>query len=94
MTYTKERVLELAKIARIFVSEAEAEALAEDLESLHAFAEILQNQPDRADPFWGAVTLSQLREDEVGECLDREEALANAPSADKGAFLVPRVIES
>ena len=93
MTYNKEYVLELAKIARIAITENEAEALVADLESLHGFAEILQNQPDRADSFWGAVSLSQLRNDEVGECLSQADALANAPVAENGAFVVPRVIE-
>jgi aspartyl-tRNA(Asn)/glutamyl-tRNA(Gln) amidotransferase subunit C len=93
MTYNKEYVLELAKIARIAITEDEAEALVGELESLHGFAEILQNQPDRADPFWGAVSLSQLRDDEVGECLSQADALANAPVAENGAFVVPRVIE-
>jgi aspartyl-tRNA(Asn)/glutamyl-tRNA(Gln) amidotransferase subunit C len=35
-----------------------------------------------------------FREDEPGECLSQEEALANAPEAEDGRFKVPRIIEA
>jgi len=34
-----------------------------------------------------------MRADELGECLDRELALANAPESDGTFFKVPKVIE-
>ena len=34
-----------------------------------------------------------LRDDELGECLDRRLALANAPDSDGTFFKVPKVIE-
>ncbi len=35
-----------------------------------------------------------MREDVPGECLPRDEALANAPEAEDGFFVVPPVIEA
>jgi Asp-tRNA(Asn)/Glu-tRNA(Gln) amidotransferase C subunit len=34
-----------------------------------------------------------FREDEVGPCLEREAALANAPREAQGLFIVTKVIE-
>jgi aspartyl-tRNA(Asn)/glutamyl-tRNA(Gln) amidotransferase subunit C len=33
------------------------------------------------------------RDDTVGECLDREEALSTAPEVEQDRFRVPRIIE-
>ena len=35
----------------------------------------------------------RLREDAAGEAIDREANMRNAPAAERGLFLVPKVIE-
>ena len=40
------------------------------------------------------VERSPLREDEIGECLEPEELLRNAPQAEENQFRVPPVLDN
>lgn len=96
MKYTKERIYALAKIARIAVTEEEAERFCLELDEMRKFADVLQNAPqetDREDPFLDAVGKDSLRPDRLGSSLTREEALSAAPASRDGYFFVPRVLE-
>lgn len=96
MKYTKERIYELARIARIAVTDEEAERFCRDLNEMRQYADVLQNAPqetDREDPFWDAVSMEALRPDHTEASLPKEEALAAAPVSRDGYFLVPRVLE-
>jgi aspartyl-tRNA(Asn)/glutamyl-tRNA(Gln) amidotransferase subunit C len=87
-------VRRIADLARLHVTDHEAEALAHDLarivESIDALAEV--ELPENAESLTYFDT-DVHREDRPGECLDRAAALANAPEADGEYFLVPHVLE-
>ncbi|ADJ15043.1 Asp-tRNA(Asn)/Glu-tRNA(Gln) amidotransferase subunit GatC [Halalkalicoccus jeotgali] len=83
-----EEVRHVAALARVDLDEAEVEAFAEQFgEILDAF-ETLDEVPEveREDDLENV-----MREDEVRESLDREEALRNAPESEDGYFKGPSV---
>lgn len=87
----------LAKLARLSPSPEQSERLQGDLQGILSMIEKLDEldlknvQPLR----YVTGQENDLRPDAVGEHIDREEALKNAPDADHegGFFRVPRVIE-
>lgn len=85
-------VRQVARLARLELSEAEASRFDEQLGAILDYMEEL-GELDTSDvspmshPNFIATT---WREDEVGEGLSRREALANAPEQDGVAFVVPR----
>ena len=96
MKYSAERIRELARVARISLSDDEVEELRGGLGALHAFAEILEKFPpvdaSAEDPLADPVSLSALRADVCGECLLKEELPAIELVAE-GYFRVPRAVE-
>ncbi|MBE7021758.1 MAG: Asp-tRNA(Asn)/Glu-tRNA(Gln) amidotransferase subunit GatC [Ruminococcaceae bacterium] len=95
MKISKEEVLHVAKLARLKLSDAEAEALSKDMESIIGFANKL-NELDTEGivPTAHAIPMSNaFREDVVKPSYDREEMLKNAPSAEDGGYTVPKVVE-
>jgi aspartyl-tRNA(Asn)/glutamyl-tRNA(Gln) amidotransferase subunit C len=85
----------IADLARLSVSDAEADRLAGELEAILAYAEQLagldtQGVPPTAHP---VELATPLRADVPEPPLDPERALANAPQRDGFAFVVPRVID-
>ncbi len=94
MIYTIERIRALADISHIALADGEAERLQRELNGMHALAETLQGTPleeEMPDPFSGAVSLSALREDTVGDCLSTE-ALLPADEHGNRYFTVPRTV--
>ena len=87
----------LAKLARLSPTPAQSEHLREDLNKILGMVAKLDEldlatvQPLR----YVTGQENDLRPDKVGDHLDREQALNNAPDADHdgGFFRVPRVIE-
>jgi aspartyl-tRNA(Asn)/glutamyl-tRNA(Gln) amidotransferase subunit C len=95
MTVTKDTVAHYAKLASLHFSEDETEALAGQLESILGYVQKI-SELDLSDV--DATTRVQLgpvavRADVVGKSLGQERALANAPDAESGHFLVPKVIK-
>lgn len=90
---TKE-VHRLAKLARIGVTEAEAEHLAAELEQIVGFVEQLQavdiTGTKPTDQVTGLVDV--WREDEVRPSMPREQLLQNAPAQKDGYIVVKRVL--
>ena len=85
----------VARLARLALTDAEIERMREQLNGILAYIEKL-NELDTSDvePTSHAVPLvNVMRDDEVGPCLSREEALANAPDRAGEFFRVPRIIE-
>ncbi len=83
-------VREIAGLARLRLSDAEASSMASDLNEILDFVDVLGEAPEplvEARPATG-----ELRPDEPGETLTREEALANAPASDGALFAVPRFL--
>ena len=88
-------VRHIAKLARIAVTDAEAEALVPELNNILKWVEQLQEVDVEGVEPMTAVIANQLRlrEDVVNDGGARDAVLANAPVAEHGFFAVPKVIE-
>jgi aspartyl-tRNA(Asn)/glutamyl-tRNA(Gln) amidotransferase subunit C len=90
----REDVAKVAQLARLRLSEEELDTftsqLAQILEHANDIAALqLGDVPATAHPF---NLINVVREDVVGECLDRDEVLSMAPDVQDGRFAVPRII--
>ena len=95
MAIDKATVLRIAKLARIDVADEATDGLAEELNAILAWVEQLSEvDTEGVEPMTSvvAVTLPQ-REDVAGAVAPREDLLADAPEAEDGFFVVPKVIE-
>lgn len=95
MPVDKETVKRVAHLARIAVSDAEAEALQTDLNAILGFVEQL-NEVDIAgvEPMTSAIGMSmKMRADTVTEGDQAERIVANAPAGTDHFFVVPKVVE-
>jgi aspartyl-tRNA(Asn)/glutamyl-tRNA(Gln) amidotransferase subunit C len=95
MKLSREEVLHIARLARVALTEAEITRLSEQLSSILANFEVLQ-QVDTTDvpPTAQSVALqSVMREDEVVPSLPQEDILANAPRREGDCFRVRAVLE-
>lgn len=95
MEITKQEVEKVAKLARLYVSEAEKEAFAKQLSQILTHVEKL-NQYDTKGVEPTSTVLGQVnvfREDVVRPSLPVEKALANAPAHEADGFCVPKIIE-
>jgi len=94
MALTPETVRQVARLARLTLSEAEVELLTRQLNDILKYVEKL-NELDTTDipPMAHVLELNNaLREDEVTGSLPLEEALANAPDRQRHSFAVPKII--
>jgi aspartyl-tRNA(Asn)/glutamyl-tRNA(Gln) amidotransferase subunit C len=88
-------VKKVARLARIRVDEDKLGPLAAELSGILAWIEQLNEvDTDGVAPLASteAVTLP-MREDVVTDGGDASKILANAPKADRGFFVVPKVVE-
>jgi len=95
MSVDTSTVRHIARLARIAVSDAEVAALAPELSNILGWIEQLQEVGVAGVAPMTAVIPNQLRlrEDVVDDGGKRDDVLANAPVADHGFFVVPKVIE-
>jgi aspartyl-tRNA(Asn)/glutamyl-tRNA(Gln) amidotransferase subunit C len=95
MPLNKQDVKKAADLARIAISDDEAEAALPPLEQVFTLIEQMQTQDtDGVEPMAHAQDISsRLREDTVTETNKREALQASAPATEKGLFLVPKVID-
>ena len=95
MSLSLEQVRRVAQLARIEISEAEAEITRGQLNGIFALIEQMQAVDTRGiEPMAHAQDLSQrLRPDEVTETNRRDAYQAVSPEVEAGLFLVPKVIE-
>jgi aspartyl-tRNA(Asn)/glutamyl-tRNA(Gln) amidotransferase subunit C len=91
---SREEVRRIARLARIRVEEAEADALARDLQAVLEYVALLDSLDTAGvEPTVAVIPLATpLRADEPGEPLAPEVAVMNAPAAEGSAFAVPRVL--
>lgn len=95
MSITPEEVLKIANLARLQIKADEVEQYAKDLSSIIGLVEQM-NAVDTKDilPMAHPLDATQrLRKDEVREENQRERFQSVAPAAEKGLYLVPKVIE-
>ncbi|MCF8024372.1 MAG: Asp-tRNA(Asn)/Glu-tRNA(Gln) amidotransferase subunit GatC [Desulfobacteraceae bacterium] len=95
MKITKEQVRHVAELARLDIDEADLDGFARDLGDILEHAESL-GRVDTTDvpPTSHAVEIcNAFREDFITGHLENKDALENAPEAEEGSFVVPRIIE-
>lgn len=88
-------VKKVASLARIAISDADAERLAPELNNILGWVEQLAEVDTSAIQPMTAVIANtlRLRDDVVTDGDKRDAVLANAPQAEHGFFTVPKVIE-
>ncbi|MEE9146635.1 MAG: Asp-tRNA(Asn)/Glu-tRNA(Gln) amidotransferase subunit GatC [Candidatus Tectomicrobia bacterium] len=90
-----EQVEYVARLARLALSEEEKHRFTEQLNSILAYMEQLDEVPTAdVEPTSHVLDLTNVfREDTVCQTLSVEEALSNAPEDAHHYFVVPRVVE-
>ena len=95
MAIDKATVVKVARLARIAVSDDEAEALRGELNAILGFVEQLNEvDVEGVEPMTAVVHMPmKKREDVVTEGDQVEKILANAPLREGPFFAVPKVVE-
>ena len=99
MPFDSDQLRRIAALARIRVDSAELDALGRDMAGILALIDQLQAVDTAGvDPLTHPLSAVEdialsCREDRADEPDRHEAALALAPQAEEGLFLVPRVIE-
>ena len=91
---TQKEVEHVAHLAKLDLTEPEKTLFGEQLSQILTFVEQLQEVSTDGVPLTSSVAdpESFLREDLPREGLSQEEALSNAPEANEGFFVVPKII--
>jgi aspartyl-tRNA(Asn)/glutamyl-tRNA(Gln) amidotransferase subunit C len=92
---TTAEVRRLAKLANLAIPEADLERRARELDAIVGYVDQLsQVATDGVEPIANVAGLhTEGRPDVPGRMFTQAEALANAPSRNEVAFLVPKVVE-
>lgn len=91
---TREEVLHVAKLARLEFTEDEIVKYQKELNEILNYIDML-NEVDTKDI--KALTqvnddVNNLRQDDIKKSLTVQEALCNAPNAEEGTVIVPKVV--
>ncbi|NWG54290.1 MAG: Asp-tRNA(Asn)/Glu-tRNA(Gln) amidotransferase subunit GatC [Hydrogenophilaceae bacterium] len=96
MSIDEKTVRKMARLARIALPEARVQPMVSELNGILAWIEQL-NEVDieGVEPMTSAVegVTLPMREDKVTDGDAPERVLANAPKAEDGFFVVPKVVE-
>jgi len=95
MKITRDEVLYVADLARLDLDEASIDKFAGQIGKILDYVDKLNEiDTEGIRPTSHAISLTNaFREDEQKEHLERDQALANAPQKEEGAFVVPKIIE-
>ncbi len=95
MSIDLQTVKKIASLARISVTEAEAQAMVPELNNILGWVEQLgEVDVTGVEPMTAVIPNTlRLRDDVVTDGNVRDKVLANAPQAEQGFFAVPKVIE-
>ena len=93
---TRDQVERIASLAKLSLSDEEAEKLVAELDSLLEHFETLQEiDTNGIAPTSHPIPLpTPMRDDQLVMAIDPELAVANAPESAGTAFVVPKVIDS
>ncbi len=96
MSLTREEVRHVAMLARLGLDPGEEDFYAEQLSGILTHIDRLQKLDTKAIPATAQVVelRSVMRDDEPRPGLTQEEALANAPAAENGYFVVKAILDS
>jgi aspartyl-tRNA(Asn)/glutamyl-tRNA(Gln) amidotransferase subunit C len=88
-------VKKVASLARIAISDSDAERLAPELNNILGWIEQLgEVDTSNVEPTTAVIPNTlRLREDVVTEGQQRDAVLQNAPQGEHGFFTVPKVVE-
>ncbi|MFT2211801.1 Asp-tRNA(Asn)/Glu-tRNA(Gln) amidotransferase subunit GatC [Rhizobium giardinii] len=88
-------VKRVARLARIAVSEGDAERMTGELNGILGFVEQLSEvNVDGVEPMTSVMPMEmKMRADVVTDGNKAEDIVANAPNEDRNFFLVPKVVE-
>ena len=95
MAIDKDTVIKISKLSRIHVEEEEIKSLSKDLSHIINWIKQLDElDTNNVEPLSGVnIDTLPLRKDEVTEDKNTENILQNAPEANSGFFVVPKVVE-
>lgn len=95
MALTADQVRKIAFLSRIDITEKEVEHFQRKISSILQWVEQLQQVDTRDVPPMSSVEASGLtpREDIVTDGNCQEDILRNAPHAEFGCFVVPKVVD-
>ncbi len=95
MKISSTEVLHVAHLARLSIDETDLAAFSEQLGGILEYVAKLSGiDTSGVTPTAHAVDMANaFRNDKIHQHLQSEEALANAPEADDGLFVVPKIIE-
>jgi len=95
MALSRDDVRHVADLARLEFTDEEEARLAEEMGQILEYAEKLDELDTSGVPPMSHVldVTNVFRDDDVESRIDQDQALAPAPDADDGHFLVPPVIE-
>jgi len=95
MKITREQVENVARLAKLAISEREKELFTRQLGEILTYIEKLKElDTSKVDPTSHVLPIKNIfREDEVRPSLPREEILKNAPDRTEEFFRVPKIIE-
>ena len=93
MKVYKETLKKIAHLARLDLDERKEKEMLKSLSEILTWVEKLNElNTDKIDPLTNmSMEVNVLREDKIGEHLDREKGLLNAPERDATFFKVPKV---
>ncbi|OEH93387.1 Asp-tRNA(Asn)/Glu-tRNA(Gln) amidotransferase subunit GatC [Bacillus solimangrovi] len=91
----KEQVKHVAHLARLAISEEEAEMFTKQLDAIIGYAEQLTElDTDNVEPTTHVLDIKNvLREDEPRKWLSQEDVMKNAPDSANGQIRVPSILE-
>jgi aspartyl-tRNA(Asn)/glutamyl-tRNA(Gln) amidotransferase subunit C len=95
MNIDRETLRKIAHLARLDFKEEDEESMIKDLTEILDWVEQLNEvDTENVEPLTNmSHEINMLRDDAVGEHLDHERALKNAPKKDDDYFRVPKVIK-
>lgn len=96
MKITREEVRRIAALARLSLSDGEADAFTGQLDAILRYVDQLRDLDTSGVEPTAQVgaQVTPMREDEPRPSLSPEAALANAPRTAGGAFVVPKTVET
>lgn len=95
MSLDKKDVEKVARLARLKITDEEAEKYGAQLSNIINFVEQLgEVNTDNVEPLASVVDITlRLRDDEITDGGIQDDVLANAPESLEGFFVVPKVVE-
>ncbi len=95
MSVDVQRVKEVARLARIAITDQEAQELTGDMNEILGWVEQLDNVDiTSVEPMTAVVdTKIKLRSDEISDGNYADKIVSNAPKSEDDFFMVPKVIE-